>query len=365
MLGTAQDGRGGIASVIRQYAEHGFLRDLDIHIEATHHGRGATGRFVPFLQCAYRLWWAMLRGRISLIHAHCSYRGSFWRKLILLFPTIQMGCPTVLHLHAGKFKQFYAEGGAWRRYWMRYLFRRAFRVVALSEEWRDWVRSVEPAARCVVVSNSLGWETGRRNMRDLCSQPTALFLGRIGENKGCFDLLRAFVRVRSLVPEARLVIGGDGEIDRLRSDLDALHLTDSVSYVGWVDDDEKDRLLSECWLFVLPSYHEGLPMSILEAMAHGKAVVSCPVGGIPEAVAHGTTGLLIAPGNIPELANALVELLSDRSASIRMGNAGRNVFETRFSHEANLHGLVDIYRQAKATTASTWPTTRVKIGSHS
>lgn len=259
---------------------------------------------------------------------------------------------------------------------MRYLFRRAFRIVALSEEWRDWVISIEPLARCVVVRNSLGWETGRRTKRDLRSQPTALFLGRIGENKGCFDLLRAFVRVRSLVPEARLVIGGDGEIDRLKSEVDTLQLTDSVSHVGWVDGDEKDRLLSECWLFVLPSYHEGLPISILEAMAYGKPVVSCPVGGIPEAVDQGTTGMLVEPGNVPELANALAKLLSDQRTATLMGNAARNMFETRFSHEANLHGLIDIYRQAKATTVATWPTTgdsvvtavansRKSIGSHS
>ncbi len=346
MLTTAPGGKGGIATVIRQYQEAGLFANGAVRLLETHHDHGILGLLLPFLSACMALWSALLFGRVSLVHAHASHRGSFWRKFILVWPALVFGVPVLVHLHGSDFQEFYAGGSAWRRLCIRSLFRRAFRVIALSSEWQRWVLQVQPSARTEVLFNSLSGPADGAQCAPLGETPIALFLGRIGDRKGSFDLLRAFALVQRELPQARLIFGGDGEVEKLLAEVKVLGLESAVSYAGWVGAEQKERLFRDAWVFALPSYHEGLPMAILEAMARGRSVVSCPVGGIAEAVEDGKTGGLVAPGDAAALAEALKRVLSDREWATAQGAAGRALFVTKFSNEANLPRLIAIYRQA-------------------
>lgn len=348
MVGTAPAGKGGIASVIQQYLAAGLFEGDAIHYEPTHHDRHPLGRLFPFLRCASRLWPSMLLGRVLLLHAHTSYGGSFWRKLLLALPAFALNIPVIVHLHAGSFAEFHEQGGRWRKFCLRLLFRRAFRVVVLSEQWQQWAKSVEPRAHVEIIPNSLAVSTGMGVSHRLHGRPTALFLGRVGDSKGTFDLLHAIAAIRGTIKDLRLVIGGDGDIARLHAEIARLHIDDVVEYVGWAGASAKASLLAQCWVFVLPSHKEGLPIGILEAMAFSKAVVTCPVGGIPLAVQHGVTGLLSPPGNVDALAANLLATLANPEFAQQLGHAGRQVFEGKFSHEVNLPRIFALYRQAGA-----------------
>ena len=348
MIGTAPSGKGGIASVLQQYQAVGMLSGGAVHFEPSHADTGPAGHILPFLRCAGRLWPAVLLGQVSVVHAHTSYGGSVWRKLLLTLPALLIHVPVIYHLHAGSFDEYHAKGSAWRRACMRLLFRRAFRVVVLSDEWKQWAQSVEPATRVTVIANSLATATGTQGGPMADDHPTILFLGRVGDAKGTFDLLRAFAAVRQCIPLARLVIGGDGDIERLNSEVAVLNLEGAVEYVGWATGTAKSKLLAACWVFALPSYREGLPVGILEAMAYSRAVVASPVGGIPHAVDHGVTGLLVQPGDVKALVSSLLAVLSSRAAAQRMGQAGRQAFVRKFAHDANLPKILALYREAGA-----------------
>lgn len=363
MIGTAPDGKGGIASVIQQYEAAGVFEGGLVHYEPSHNDRTTLGRVLPFLRCASRLWPSMLLGRVRLLHAHTSYAGSFWRKLILAIPAFALKVPVVVHLHAGSIGEFYTKGGVWRRYCLRQLLHRAFRVVVLSEEWLHWALSVEPRANVVVIPNSLAMSTGAGTLADeLPSRPMVLFLGRVGDSKGTFDLLRALAGIKDKVVGVRLVIGGDGDIARLNTEIARLGMEAFVEHVGWADAAAKATLLSQCWVLALPSYKEGLPVGILEAMAFGKAVVSCPVGGVPHAVKHGVTGLLSTPGDVDGLAANLLAVLSSRKFARQLGRAGRLAFERSFCHEVNLPMIFSLYRNAGATVLPVIRGQRSSIG---
>ena len=348
MIGTTPTGKGGVASILQQYQVAGMLSDESVHFEPSHSDTGPAGRILPFLVCAARLWIAIMLGKVSVLHAHTSYGGSFWRKLVLTLPALLIDVPVIVHLHSGSFVEYHAKGSAWRRACMRLLFRRAFRVVVLSDEWKQWAQDVEPATRVTVVPNSLATSTGAQACSMADDHPTILFLGRVGDAKGTFDLLRAFATVRQSIPLARLVIGGDGDIERLNSEVVGLNLEGAVEYVGWAEGAAKSKLLAACWVFALPSYKEGLPMGILEAMAYSRAVVGCPVGGIPYAVDHGVTGLLVQPGDVRALGSSLLAVLSSRTEAQRLGQAGRQAFVRKFSHDANLPRILALYREAGA-----------------
>ena len=118
-------------------------------------------------------------------------------------------------------------------------------------------------------------------------------------------------------------------------------MSNRVIFLGYRDD--VCDLLSSCDLFVLPSLFEGLPLSVLEAMAAGKPVVATAIGGTDEAVVHGETGLLVPPANPAALAKAMRMVLSDHVMSRRLGAAGRARAHQEFSTETMVQRITKIY----------------------
>src|SRR5690606_27051470 len=136
-----------------------------------------------------------------------------------------------------------------------------------------------------------------------------LFLGTINDNKGIFDLLEAFYQ--NLVffsGRVLLSIGGVGESARLQKEISEKELGQIVNYLGWVNHEDKRKQMTGCDLVILPSYNEGLPMVLLEAMSYGKPVIATPVGGIPEIVKQKSNGFLVAPGDIQGFAQVLTDI---------------------------------------------------------
>ncbi len=118
------------------------------------------------------------------------------------------------------------------------------------------------------------------------TQVQFLHLGRLGKRKGGYDLVNAFAALpEALRARARLVLAGDGDVEGMRKL--AAPFGDQVRVLSWIDAHERDRLLAESDVFVLPSYAEGVPMSLLEAMAAGLPCITTPVGGIPDVFTHG------------------------------------------------------------------------------
>jgi glycosyltransferase involved in cell wall biosynthesis len=135
-------------------------------------------------------------------------------------------------------------------------------------------------------------------------------------------------------PYLRVLLGGDGELELVRARALELGIADHVELLGWVRGEDKERLLAAAVLYVLPSYNEGLPVSVLEAMAAGLPIVSTPVGGIPEAVTDGVEGYLVEPGNVQALADRMDRLLGDQDLAMRMGESARRKVELVFSANA-------------------------------
>jgi len=174
---------------------------------------------------------------------------------------------------------------------------------------------------------------------------TVLYLGRLDKDKGLEPLLSAAVNLKSLPNSLRdskqagqisnlklLFVGGGPEFDHLNNRTKELGLSDIVEFVGQVPYEETPKYYAMADVFVYPSEAlEGLPMTVIEAMAAGLPVVASKVGGIPEAITDGETGRLIEPGNVQELSAALTKLLTDDRLRSKMGRKAREVAEKKFS----------------------------------
>jgi glycosyltransferase involved in cell wall biosynthesis len=172
-------------------------------------------------------------------------------------------------------------------------------------------------------------------------------VGALVEHKGHRHLVHAAVDIVRAVPEARVVVLGEGDLrDELTRMIHELGLDRHVLLPGFRPD--VLSLLKTVDVFVMPSVTEGLGTSILDAMACRKAVVASAVGGIPEVVAPDETGLLVPARNPTELAAAVIRLLGDRKLADRFGAAGRARVEQRFTAERMVEATLDLYRRLRS-----------------
>jgi len=339
--------RGGMRSVVEAYERDGVLQRWNFEFLWTHREGSVVARLGIAFSAYLGLLRRLLRGRVSFMHVHSAMRGSFWRKSIFAETARWFGVPSILHLHGSEMKTFYGALSPARKKAVRHSLEKAACVVVLSESWRQFVLGVAPNAHITVINNyvsvppvisSTPGESGDAPF-------TVLFLGLLGQRKGIYDLLDCWPSVLAAVPGARLQIGGNGEVAAAKLRAQSLGIAESVDFLGWIDGEQKLELLKHCSAFVLPSYNEGLPMSVLEAMSWGKPVVTTRVGGIPELITHGRDGLLINPGDLGALGGALAQLGQDALLRTALGEQGRRRIQASFSETSILPKLENVYRQ--------------------
>lgn len=164
-----------------------------------------------------------------------------------------------------------------------------------------------------------------------------VFVGRLDPVKGVTLLLEAFAALRARHPGARLTVAGDGGIRaRLEARAKALGLAEAVRFPGYLDEGQVADLLATADMLVLPSFAEGLPVVLMEALAARIPVIATQIAGVPELVEDGVTGLIVPPGDVVALEAAISRLLSDPDLRARMGAAGRAKVEAEhdIAHEA-------------------------------
>jgi glycosyltransferase involved in cell wall biosynthesis len=291
---------------------------------------------------------ALHRFRPDIVHLHTS-QGSAWLKdTFFVLAGKTLGRRVVLHVHAASFDELYGERTRFTQRYTRAVMGLADAVIAVSTEWRGYLERIVPIDRIFAFRNCIAVDALPSRIPDEATAGVkALFLGSIGVRKGAIDLLEAVSRLESGGCPFELWIAGgeekEGDLLRLRTRLEELHLEDVCRLVGEVRGAEKARLLEEADLFVLPSYHEGLPMAILEAMAAGLAVIATPVGGIPEVVREGHNGFLVAPGDVEALAERLTFLVRDRDLREVMGRRSREIAERELDVKPYVERLVSLY----------------------
>jgi glycosyltransferase involved in cell wall biosynthesis len=347
MLGPALTATGGIAAVVNHWLGAGLDAQVRLEHLSTLDNNG-PGHHLEKVCNASRACWKLARTspKPDLVHVHVSQDMSFYRKLVLFAIAKLRGIVTVVHLHGSSFSDFYRDGSGTTRYLIRTFFDRADAIIVLSASWHAFVSGVSKNGRVCIVPNGAPVQPAMAEAQASGTDAGELritFMGQLGRRKGVYDLLEAFRRMAPSVPNARLVLGGDGEVEQVKALAAQLGIADRVDVLGWVSGQDRLDTYRRSDIYVLPSYKEGLPGSVLEAMSFGKPIISTPVGGIPEAVIEGRNGFLVEPGNIDALADRMQRLCLDREARTRMGRASRHLIETNFDIRVLVDRLVAVY----------------------
>lgn len=346
MIGPPLDGRGGMSSVSAAYREAGLFERCGVRFVASATGKAGA---LPKLWVALRAWCVLVRlligRRVDLAHVHVASGASFWRKAIYLLTLQVAGVPVVLHVHGGNFVEFYRQASGRAQRFIRARFARAGRVILLSQAWVERMGPIVDASRCRAIGNPvLAWpvQRGPRPVR------VFLFLGRFEQDKGIFELLQAFAVLREQVPDALLLLGGDGDtaaLDRIAAEHG---MQDAVRRLGWVAGQAKRDAFAQADALVLPSYIEGLPVAMLEAMSCGMPVVVSDVGSIPEVVTDGVNGLMVPPRQVPPLTGAMLKLALQPDLARRLGAEGLATFAGRFEAHAVSEQVAQLYAELLA-----------------
>lgn len=333
--------RGGIGAVLATYSAH--IRPFKFI--PTYNNTPPLSRNILFLKAVFRLIWLMSTDSdIRIVHLHSAQKGSFIRKSILMRISQVFGRKAVLHMHASGFDHYYKNAGSVRKY-IRYIFTKADLVICLSEKWKEYYASHFTIRKLVILNNVIDRPEFRSPATVEQGPVKLLFLGLIGPRKGLFDLLETLKNNDELFAgKYTLMIGGNGEVKRLEDTLEAMHTDGQIRFGGWITGEEKNRLLTECDIYILPSHNEGLPISILEAMAYGKPIISTYVGGIPEIVKPGYNGWLFNAGNQEELKKVLTEALNNKTILLEYGK-NSYALTGNYTPDAVLNSLQDIYKQ--------------------
>jgi glycosyltransferase involved in cell wall biosynthesis len=254
---------------------------------------------------------------IRLVHIHGAKDGSILRKFFISFIAKKIFSKKIIfHIHAGAFDECYERGGRVYKYMCRFLVNNAEALVVLSEKWNDFFAKNFRVKKLIVIKNPVEHKPSVL-IKKISASPlvTFLFLGRIADHKGIFDLVNLVISEQDVLRgKCKFLIGGNHEVDRLKKTIKEGGIEDLAEYIGWVENEEKDRFFSMCDYFILPTYEEAMPMTILEAFSYGKPVITTPVGSIPEVVQHNKNGILFTPGDMLQLKKILLEVIDDRSA---------------------------------------------------
>lgn len=341
MLCTA--GLGGMRAVVEGYKADGLFDRYPIRWLKTNCDESLWQRLKLWVRAYLSLCMLLLRGRVAALHSHMAMRGSFWRKSAFNRTARLFGVPVLAHLHGSEFREFFAAQPRWRQRLITAEFERCQRVLVLSESWALYVRSIAPSARVTVLRNYVRVpELPAQALRGH-APVQLLFLGEIGTRKGIYDLLPALRLARMTAPEVQLRIGGSGEVDKAKAAAQTHAVHQHVEFLGWVSGADKFGALRSADIYVLPSHNEGMPISILEAMAQGLPIIATRVGGIPELVRDGIDGMLVNAGDVEALAQVIAGLALDPARRARMGESARNHVLRHFSDAAVLPELYGYY----------------------
>lgn len=345
---TGQGGIDRIMGTLKGELERQRPGDVDVRFAPTR-GRGpvALSLFYMIGFC-FRMLAARVAGRLDVVHVNLASSGSTYRKLVITNCARLLGIPYVLHLHGAEYDQFWNERRFILDRWIRHMFEGAARIVVLGRAWRDFIGARIPgaASRVVIIPNASTTPTSPHTGGG--DTVHILFLGHIGERKGVPQLGAALKNMQD-IPGWRATLAGDGDVAATRQRIAALELGNRVILPGWVGPDTVAALLAEADILVLPSFAENLPVSVIEGMAHGLAVIATPVGAVGDIITDEETGLLVPPGDVGALTTALTRLVEDRTLRARLGQAAMAVHRERLNVGAFADAMRGVWKLAASS----------------
>lgn len=326
ILGVSMYTKGGMTAVLVSYKK--YIEDM---------------QFIPTWKLGnkfVKLWYAIqaiirtlfvctFNKNIKIVHIHGAANASFCRCNIFINLAKKLGKKVILHEHAADFVEFYNNSEDKKG--ISDTINKCDKLIVLSKSWKKFFISIGIQANKICVLNNIVSPPDIKPVERVDDRLHILYMGEISNRKGAFDLLNAIVAEKEYFKDKIILRMGGNEIDGdINSFIKDNGLEDFVSYEGWISGDKKIDCLNWEDVYILPSYNEGLPIAILEAMSYSHPVISTPVGGIPEIISNYQNGILITPGNQIGITNAIKYYIDNKEEIKHQGENGHKIVKDFF-----------------------------------
>jgi len=310
MIGVAykNNAPGGMAAVVQYYAQ--YFENL--RYIASWKSSNAVVKLLYGVSAYLRVIMTLLFDRrIKVLHIHSAADASFWRKSAIAKLGKLFGKRVLFHIHASRFRDFYNESE--KKSAILSNLKAVDCLIVLSNSLKKWFEGIGvPVERIEVLHNITEYPVLSESASPDRRKTRFLFLGEIGPRKGVFDILRGMKNHREdLDGRMELKIGGNKNEAELMSAIKEGGLGSMVTFEGWVSGEKKRTLLNWADVYILPSFNEGLPIGILEAMSYGCSIITTRVGGIADVVEQGKNGVFVTPGDDEGIVEAIRRYIDD------------------------------------------------------
>lgn len=337
MIGPDRSVHGGISGVVNMFFDAGIDKEIELKYIGTMKEGSKLYKLLVAFGAYLRFLWVLKK--YDIVHVNVASDSSFIRKIPFIKTAYRKQKKIIIHQHGGNFESWYgdlSDGLKWR---VKAVCDMADVMLVLAPGFKDFFGTITDKDKIQVFPNAIP-------VPDNCvdkdySNHNMLFLGRICKTKGMTELFECVPALIKKYPDMKLYLGGIWEDSDYEKK--AAKYPDNVEYIGWISGKEKEEYLKKCSVFVLPTYFEGLPVSVLEAMAAGCIVVTTRVGGIPLIIDSDKEGILIEPQNVKALEQALLSVLGDENTKMSIGQVAHEKIKKDYDIEAAKERLVSIY----------------------
>ena len=353
---------GGIATVIDSIINSELKRDFSFELfnrsESLYEaGTGSLRRQLKKIGRALSLFKKLWSGGYDFIHLHGSTSGFAGDTLVLIVAFLAR-TKALLHLHGTDWGRFYGNVSWFRRFYVRVGVSIPKRIVVLYNLWAENIRKIDSKINVRVIRNFIPdcsppdaarVTALRQKLRIKPEEFVVSSIGRVGWRKGSFDIVEAASMPAIANSGLRiLLVGGEenqGEMERLQKFVVEKGVAQWVNLIDEVHIEDVPLFLEMSDVFVLPSYYEGMPMSIIEAMRNGKPIISTKVGAMPDMIESGVSGILINPASPQEIAESIHMLRTNPELREKISSKARITFEDGFETSRVVSNLKKLYQE--------------------
>lgn len=290
----------------------------------------------------------LIRNRPNLIHIASSSYWNFFENSFYLMWSKMFNVPTIFHF-LGDFHLFYQDSNRFMRRFIMTILKWSNKIFVLSEGVKNIIAQKISKNKIYVIPSSVDTYLFHPNNDEASNYEKKiriLFLGSVsGIRKGVMTLINVIPKLISENNDLEFILCGSGDVELAYNNIKLQVNNNQVKYLKSVTSEELPKLLSKADIYVLPSYSEGLPYSIMEAMSCGLPIISTDVGCIPEIVKDGENGKLIKPGDVDALYNSIKELIQNRALMSEIKNNNRRKICEHYSWKNTLKIIENIYQE--------------------
>ena len=343
MIGSHLQVKGGITQVVKNYYQAGIGEKVDLSYYPTYYGKSLPINILYFTLRVINLFIQLfLFSRVyDVAHIHMSYKGSFTRKRIIINILARKKIPIVLHMHGSSFKDYYKESSKGKQKQISDTLNKARIIVALGISWKNYFESIS-STKVISLDNAV---FPKKHETILNEKMYITTMGVLSKRKGTYDIIEVAKKLRGKIDEKyKFLIAGDGDIEKVKKLIELNGLSDMFLIPGWISDSEEiERIYRKSVIYILPSYNEGMPMSILEAMSYGIPIISTNVGSIA-AVVEKENGYVVNPGDIESIESCIQQLLKNEEKNEIMGRNNIEKITKNYNIYRSVEDLITIYK---------------------